>query len=147
LPLMLNVLNDVPALRSMSGQLYTLMAELFSNAFEHGVLGLRSELKNDAAGFAEYYRLRGEAMEKLSDGEVKFEFDHKPSSEGGTLSVIVQDSGKGFDYKSKKENQFNSSGYSGRGIPLIRTLCDTLTYSGDGNIVTVTLSWQREHGE
>ena len=147
LPVMLNILNDVPSLRNLSGQLYTLMAELFSNGFEHGVLGLSSELKTDAAGFAEYYRLRGEAMEAMTDGQVCFEFDHKPTDQGGKLTIVVTDSGEGFDYKSKQDNEFASDGFSGRGIPLIRTLCDSLEYSGNGNTVTVTLSWNAEQGE
>ena len=147
LPVMLNILNDVPSLRNLSGQLYTLMAELFSNAFEHGVLGLKSELKSDAAGFAEYYRLRGEAMEGMKEGHVSFEFDHQPTASGGVLTIVVQDSGDGFDYQAKQDNEFSSSGFSGRGIPLIRTLCDSIEYSGNGNTVTVTLSWNAEQGE
>jgi CheY-like chemotaxis protein len=147
LPVMLNILNDVPSLRNLSGQLYTLMAELFSNGFEHGVLGLQSELKKDAAGFAEYYRRREQAMSNMKDGQVRFEFDHEPTSAGGKLTIVVADSGDGFDYKSKQENQFASEGFSGRGIPLIRSICDSIEYSGNGNTVTVTLSWNAEQSE
>lgn len=147
LPVMLNILNDVPSLRNLSGQLYTLMAELFSNGFEHGVLGLQSELKKDAAGFAEYYRRREQAMSNMKDGQVRFEFDHEPTSAGGKLTIVVADSGDGFDYKSKQDNQFASEGFSGRGIPLIRSICDSIEYSGNGNTVTVTLSWNAEQSE
>lgn len=142
LPVMLNILNDVPALRSLSGQLYTLMAELFSNAFEHGVLGLSSELKNSADGFAQYYMERGKAMEGDIDGFVRFEFDVIPKEDGaGELTITVEDSGKGFDYKSREKNEFKSEGFSGRGIPLIRTICDSIQYQGNGNTVEVVLSW------
>jgi DNA-binding response OmpR family regulator len=147
LPVMLNILNDVPSLRILSGQLYTLMAELFSNAFEHGVLGLSSDLKSSTEGFTQYYQQRSENMENIGDGFVCFVFDHKPTDVGGILMIKVIDSGAGFDYKQKEDADFKSDGYSGRGIPLIRTLCETLKYSGNGNSVEVTLRWDADETE
>ncbi len=141
LPFMLGILSDVPALHGLSGQLYTLMAELFSNAFEHGVLGLSSELKKDAKGFSEYYAQRDQAMKSMTEGFVMFEFDHIPTNEGGLLSLVVSDSGDGFDHQGKQGNKFNDEGYSGRGIPLIVSICDSLEYIGNGNTVKITLSW------
>lgn len=147
LPIMLNILNDVPALRNLSGQLYTLMAELFSNALEHGVLGLSSKLKDSAQGFAEYYRLRSEALKSLKNAFVKFEFDLTPTEDGGNLSIVVEDSGKGFDFSQIDENIDKNTAYSGRGIPLIHTLCDSLTYLDKGNKVKVNLSWKTQPEE
>ena len=149
LPVMLNILNDVPALRRMSGQLYTLMAELFSNAFEHGVLNLSSELKKTADGFAEYYKQRMQAMASLEHAFVRFKFDLSPIPNGGKLTIIVEDSGDGFEYDN---NNFNfkpdeNIAYSGRGIPLIYSLCDSLTYLDKGNKVKVCLSWQTQPEE
>lgn len=144
LPIMLNIVNDVPALRANSGQLYTIMAELFSNAFEHGVLGLDSALKQDAEGFAEYYQRRQKAIEDLQEGFVKFEFDHKPADFGGILQVTVTDSGKGFDYESKLEKGMTDGALSGRGLALLRSLTQGIEYSGNGNTVTVRIEWHAE---
>ena len=146
LPLMLNILNDVPTLRSISGQLYTLMAELFSNAFEHGVLGLDSKLKSSADGFAQYYQQREAAMANMQGDFVRFEFDLKPKANGigGQLIITVDDSGKGFDYKNVHNSTEGNLGYSGRGIPLISSLCDSLKYYGCGNKVEVVLSWETQ---
>ncbi|MEK9765077.1 MAG: fused response regulator/phosphatase, partial [Thalassolituus sp.] len=47
-PLMNHIMMEVPGLRAIGGQLYTVVAELFSNAFEHGVLGLESSLKDSS---------------------------------------------------------------------------------------------------
>ncbi len=141
MPLMLSILSDVPYLKGLSGQLYTLMAELFSNAFEHGVLALNSALKQDAKGFAEYYSQREIAIKELKEGTVSFEFDHQPSPGGGRLMIMVTDSGKGFDYKCRQDKNFVNQGYSGRGIPLILSICDNLEYVGNGNQVRVDLSW------
>ncbi len=149
LPVMLNILNDVPALRNLSGQMYTIMAELYSNAFEHGVLGLQSDLKSDADGFAKYYAERQAAMDTMESGSVQFDFDLVPHNGGGKLTILVTDSGPGFDYHSKINNiearsassTQPQSGYCGRGIPLIQTLCDSIQYKGEGNQVEVVLSW------
>lgn len=144
LPVMLNILHDVPTLRSKSGELYTLMAELFSNALEHGVLGLSSELKKGPDGFARYYGERSKAMAAMTEGSVEFVFDHRPTEKGGSLLIRVTDSGKGFDYQKNIDNQFKSEGYSGRGIPLIRSICESIEYKGDGNIVEVVIKWQTD---
>ena len=77
----------------------------------------------------------------IGDGFVKFEFDHAPTKDGGKLEITVSDSGPGFNYESKKETTMVDSAFSGRGIPLIRSLCDNLQYQGNGNIVKVNLSW------
>jgi hypothetical protein len=147
LPIMLNILNDVPALRNLSGQLYTLMAELFSNAFEHGVLGLSSELKQSAEGFAEYYRQRDIAVDSMCNAYVRFEFDLRPIELGGQLTITVEDSGEGFDYSHLNVETDKNVAYSGRGIPLIYSLCDSLTYLEKGNKVQVSLSWSPKSEE
>jgi CheY-like chemotaxis protein len=144
LPVMLNILNDVPSLRRLSGQLYTLMSELFSNAFEHGVLGLSSDLKSSTDGFAKYYQLRSERMDNIGKHTVCFIFDHIPTKSGGQLTIKVIDTGKGFDYKSIKSSNFKADTYCGRGIPLIRSISESLKYSGNGNTVEVVLAWQAE---
>ena len=67
LPLLLNVISEVPHLRQSSSVLYTVLSELLNNAIEHGVLKLSSEIKNSPAGFAEYYRLRKEGLENIEN--------------------------------------------------------------------------------
>jgi hypothetical protein len=144
LPVMLNILNDVPSLRRLSGQLYTLMSELFSNAFEHGVLDLSSDLKSSTNGFSKYYQLRSERMDNIGEHTVCFIFDHIPTESGGQLTIKVIDTGKGFDYKSIKSSNIKADAYCGRGIPLIRSISESLKYSGNGNTVEVILAWQAE---
>lgn len=144
LPVMLNILNDVPSLRRLSGQLYTLMSELFSNAFEHGVLDLSSDLKSSTDGFSKYYQLRSERMNTIGLHAICFIFDHIPTKSGGQLTIKVIDTGKGFDYKSIQSSSFKTDKYCGRGIPLIRSISESLKYSGNGNTVEVILAWQAE---
>ncbi len=143
LPLLMHVVSEVPSLRDQSGQLYTLVAELFSNAFEHGVLGLNSSLKASPEGFAEYYSERAKRSENVK-GYIRIECRHEPDqSGGGDLLIRLEDSGPGFDHQ-KMMSKLDMKGkdvYSGRGIPLIASLCDKLAYEGRGNVVKAEYHW------
>lgn len=144
LPLLMHVVSEVPTLRGQSGQLYTLVAELFSNAFEHGVLGLDSKLKASTHGFAEYYSERAKRSENVK-GYVRIECCHEPDPEkGGDLFIKLEDSGPGFDHEQmmSKLNMKDKNTYSGRGIALIASLCDKLEYQGSGNIVKAQYHWE-----
>jgi len=141
LPLMLHIIMEVPGLRTYNGQIYTILAELFSNALEHGVLGLDSDLKSTPTGFIDYYEKRSTLLGQLSEGYVSFAFSHEPSNEGGKLSIQVEDSGAGFDF----ENQQKDNGsYCGRGMPLLRSLCSSVEYQGNGNTVEAVFLWERD---
>ena len=139
---MLHIVMEVPGLRPYNGQIYTILAELFSNSMEHGVLGLRSDLKATAAGFIEYYEERAKLLEILDTGFVRFKFAHAPTKEGGVLTIQLEDSGAGFNIREKLNLQVKRGGYCGRGVPLIRSLCDSVEYKGKGNIVEATYVWQ-----
>lgn len=71
LPHVLQLLLEVHDLRARGGALYTVLAELYSNALEHGVIGLDSTMKSDAAGFARYYQERVSRLQALRDGYVR----------------------------------------------------------------------------
>ncbi|WP_049721808.1 ATP-binding SpoIIE family protein phosphatase [Gilvimarinus polysaccharolyticus] len=142
LPLLLSVLLEVPGLRNHSGTLYTVISELYTNALEHGVLGLDSSIKDAPDGFDRYYQLRRDKTQTIQNGFVKIDLAHKMQADGGSLTIIVADSGSGFslaDYTQK-----NDKHYSGRGLKLVQSLCDTLEVRGDGNIVAATFCWHTD---
>jgi len=143
LPLVLQIVTEVDGLKNFSGQLYTLLAELYSNALEHGVLGLDSNLKSSGEGFAQYYALRKERLDNLKDGFVKVVLSHESLNDGkgGRLRISFEDSGPGFDYKQALDNDHKTQGYCGRGVPLIKTICEDFYYEGSGNIVHAVIQW------
>lgn len=143
LPMLLDILQSVPGLRKHGGNLYTILAELYSNALEHGVLQLQSEMKNSAEGFIEYYKLRSERLE-TTNGAVTFAISHRLKADGGRLIISVKDTGDGFDYRSLQAKQGNL-GYSGRGINLINDLSHKVTFKGVGNEVEVEFEWHEDH--
>ncbi|MEE8305457.1 MAG: fused response regulator/phosphatase [Candidatus Tectomicrobia bacterium] len=58
LPQIIQMLMEMQGLHQHRECLYTVLAELFSNALDHGLLGLDSGLKSSPERFAEYYTTR-----------------------------------------------------------------------------------------
>jgi CheY-like chemotaxis protein len=141
LPFLLQLLLEVQGLRPQGGALYTVLAELYSNALEHGVLGLDSALKANAEGFAEYYRQRSLRLAQLSDGYVRFHLRLQPEAGGGRLVVRVEDSGSGYDPARVLAQQVHVTGLSGRGLTLVRQLSERCSWDAGGQGVSVEFSW------
>ncbi|MDT3313997.1 fused response regulator/phosphatase [Pseudomonas sp. rhizo66] len=144
LPYLLQLLLEVHGLRAQSGALYSVLAELYSNALEHGVLGLDSSLKRDAAGFARYYQQRNDRLEALQDGFVRVHLQVQPHGEGGRLIIRVEDSGKGFDVARVMERPLDGVRLSGRGVSLVRQLGHSASWSDEGRSARVEFSWEVE---
>jgi CheY-like chemotaxis protein len=142
LPYLLQLLLEVHGLRAQSGALYSVLAELYSNALEHGVLGLDSSLKRDAVGFTRYYQQRNTRLDELQDGFVRVHLQVTPKGEGGCLTVRVEDSGKGFDIARVMERPVEGVRLSGRGVSLIRQLGRNASWSDDGRSARVEFFWE-----
>lgn len=147
LPHLLQLLQEVHGLRTQSGALYSVLTELYSNALEHGVLGLDSELKRDAQGFAQYYRQRNERLAALDSGFVRLQLRVTPEGEGGgRLTIRVEDSGNGFDVPQVLARPTPSQGLSGRGVSLVRQLSERAEWAEDGRSVCVEFAWRSPAG-
>ncbi|MBK5399999.1 fused response regulator/phosphatase [Pseudomonas sp. TH39(2020)] len=142
LPYLLQLLLEVHGLRAQSGALYSVLAELYSNALEHGVLGLDSALKSDASGFTRYYQQRNARLDALQDGFVRVHLQVTPKGKGGCLAVRVEDSGKGFDVARVMERPVDGVRLSGRGVSLIRQLGHNASWSDDGRSARVEFFWE-----
>ncbi|MHA6138077.1 ATP-binding SpoIIE family protein phosphatase [Pseudomonas mohnii] len=142
LPYLLQLLLEVHGLRAQSGALYSVLAELYSNALEHGVLGLDSGLKRDASGFTRYYQQRNVRLDELQDGFVRVHLQVTPEGEGGCLAICVEDSGKGFDIERVLERPLDPVRLSGRGISLIRQLGRNASWSDEGRSARVEFYWE-----
>lgn len=145
LPLLLSLLMEVPGLRGASGTLYTILVELYSNALEHGVLGLDSALKATAEGFSDYYALRNRRLQTVATGYIRILLDHNTTEDGGILKIRVEDSGEGFIPSATGSDKAVHQVYAGRGLALLEKMCDSVTYLGKGNQVEVVYSWSNDH--
>ncbi|WP_449441053.1 SpoIIE family protein phosphatase [Pseudomonas migulae] len=142
LPYLLQLLLEVHGLRAQSGALYSVLAELYSNALEHGVLGLDSSLKRDASGFTLYYQQRNARLDELQDGYLRVHLQVAPKDDGGCLTIRVEDSGKGFDVERVMARPVDGIRLSGRGISLIRQLGRNASWSDEGRSARVEFFWE-----
>jgi serine phosphatase RsbU (regulator of sigma subunit) len=142
LPYLLQLLLEVHGLRAQSGALYSVLAELYSNALEHGVLGLDSSLKRNASGFARYYQERNARLGELQEGYVRVHLQVTPTDDGGCLTIQVEDSGEGFDVERVMERPLDAIRLSGRGINLIRQLGRNARWTDNGRSARVEFVWE-----
>ncbi|MGY2169296.1 ATP-binding SpoIIE family protein phosphatase [Pseudomonas gingeri] len=144
LPYLLQLLMEVHGLRAHSGALYSVLAELYSNALEHGVLGLDSSLKRDVRGFAQYYEQRNRRLLDLQEGFVRVSLQVVPEGKGGRLCIEVEDSGAGFDVERVMARPLEVDRLSGRGVGLVRQLSHCARWSNDGRRAHVEFSWEAQ---
>lgn len=140
-PLLINMLMQIQAPHEHKQRIYTVLAELCSNALEHGVLQLESSMKKSANGFADYYALRGQRLAELEDAYIKISLKNEPCEQGGKLTIRVEDSGEGFDYEQRAHNLAENKKLCGRGEGLLQQLCSEYFFSGKGNIVHAVYLW------
>jgi CheY-like chemotaxis protein len=139
-PMLLSQLQQVPGLEPHRCVLYTVLSELYSNALEHGVLDLSSSLKDHPDGFERYLEARERELTSLREGWVSIRTMCARWPSGGQLVVEMEDSGKGFDWRALMEQPLSNSTH-GRGLHLVRELCQSLVFEGAGNCVRATYVW------
>lgn len=155
LPLVTSILNEVIGLTPHRTVLYTVIAELYSNALEHGILKLSSKLKQNSKGFIEYYDMRRDRLHNLDSGSISIDIEHTQGKDDdglqGRLRIRVKDSGEGFgvaedtQFKCESTDSVNSStgkhNYFGRGLSLMNSVCDEINLYAPGNDVEIFFTW------
>lgn len=134
------LLSNAPGVDIHQDYISTILSELISNSLDHGLLSLDSSLKDTEDGFMEYYTQRKQRLEVLSDAylTVTVELDPDPGSECNRVIVQVKDSGEGFHYHDVL-SESNEVAH-GRGLNIVRALCDTVEYSEGGTRVRAVYS-------
>ncbi|MFT5162802.1 MAG: CheY-like chemotaxis protein [Alteromonadaceae bacterium] len=125
-----------PCISQHKDNLHTILTELFSNAMEHGVLALSSELKRAEDGYLEYYEQREERLRNLVEGFVRISVRFSIEGDFAKLNISFEDSGEGFDIDnlciSGDDDTF------GRGLKLIRSICNDVQYANNGSSVDIS---------
>ena len=140
-PYLVQLLQEIHGLRSLTGALHSVLSELYSNALEHGVLGLDSWIKRDVQGFAHYYQERARRLGELVDGFVRIDLKVEPLAAGGRLTIEVRDSGAGFDVHKVLSRPPEDQGLSGRGLSLVRRLGSSAQWHEGGRCAQVQFEW------
>jgi hypothetical protein len=142
LPVVLLIVMEYPGLTALRSQISTILSELYCNALEHGVLALNSELKTSHKGFSKYYQLKTEKLSQVKEGFISLSISLKPEAVGGRLIFEIQDSGNGFDHQKHSDEFKRNESYSGRGLPLLFELCESVEFIGKGNHVKAVYRWR-----
>ena len=140
-PILVNYLMEMEELEAERQSLFTVMTELYINALDHGVLGLDSNLKTDPDGFQTYFQTRESRLASLDSGYVIFNLSVEQEISTRSILLRIEDSGKGFDFEDLGTSTLTETDLSGRGIMLIRDLCESLEFHGKGNIAIARFSW------
>ncbi len=134
--LLTDIIGVSPCVAQHKDNLHTILTELFSNAFEHGVLRLSSDLKRADDGYLEYYEQRQERLEALEEGHVNIGVSFSVEEGHGRLKIAFDDSGDGFDLSNLRKSGADDT--FGRGLKLINSICDEVVYSKEGTRVDIT---------
>jgi serine phosphatase RsbU (regulator of sigma subunit) len=140
-PILLNYIMEMEELEDEKQSLFTVITELYVNALDHGVLGLDSKLKVDPDGFGYYFEERESRLASLDSGHVMFNLSVEQESNQRSIMLRIEDSGAGFDFNSYPLHSDQDTALSGRGIILIKDLCESLEYHGKGNIAVAIFNW------
>ncbi|WP_125560082.1 SpoIIE family protein phosphatase [Pseudoalteromonas rubra] len=133
---LVDILSQVEGLHAHRSNVFLLLSEAYNNSLDHGVLGLKSDLKNQDDGFIEYYQQRAIALESLKDALIIINVRFCP--EEFCLVFNICDSGNGFDHSSTALHQ--SQQEHGRGVELLSEIAKSVTYNQVGNEVELVYS-------
>jgi len=111
------------------------LEEALSNALYHGNLGVDSDLRDDDD--ASYYSLVESRLREEPYRNRRIHVEAILSRD--EVSVVIRDEGSGFDPMSLPDprDPANLEKVSGRGVLLMRTFMDEVTYSESGEAVTL----------
>ena len=133
--------NGIAGIARCREKIFVILSELYNNALDHGILLLDSKIKDKPEGFSRYFALRSERLAELESGHLTITIKNKTGDNhiGGCVHVRIEDSGTGFDYQKYNNPLETNQSFSGRGLSLVRALCNEVNYEGKGNIVSVVV--------
>ena len=142
LPYIMQGINGLQSIPGGRSAVHTILAEIYANAVDHGLLKLNSSIKNSPDGYLKFYQEKQTRLENINEGNIQIELSHelKPDG-GGKLIIHVVDSGEGFNFEKPNFDLSQNTGYSGRGMGLIAKLCKEVKFLGKGNVVMVLYEW------
>lgn len=128
-----NVLSSMPYVSRHKGVLHVLLGEIYSNCLDHSILNIKSASKLDEPSFEDYYIKRDEALLKLENASIDFNFKFFIDKNECYLEINVHDSGIGYT----KNTSSTDNDLHGRGLGIITNFSENVSFSDDGNGLTL----------
>ncbi|MEJ2214168.1 MAG: SpoIIE family protein phosphatase [Gammaproteobacteria bacterium] len=125
---------------------YAFVSTDLQNYFDNDkTLPVRSLKKMDPSlrkqnnGILKYNQIKKDRLEALGEGFIHIEMGNQISSEtSGKLFIVIEDSGKGFDYNKLKDDIFADKH---RGLGLVNQFADKVQFEAPGNKVRIECYW------
>lgn len=96
-PVVIQTMVDIQGFGGHREKIFTILAEMYSNAVEHDILELNSIIKEEENGFLLYYEMRQSRLDKMTEGNIKIDVKHFIEGQNGILSLTMEDNGIGFN--------------------------------------------------
>lgn len=119
------------------GIIHTVLAEIYSNMLEHGLLELKSEQKYDEDGFTAYYEEKKRLLTHANDLLLEININYQPDFPNSKLIIAMSHNGKkATEFHAVQHNDTHNNAY-GRGMLLLNSLCENVKIFDDGRKVEV----------
>ncbi|WP_024850945.1 fused response regulator/phosphatase [Hydrogenovibrio kuenenii] len=132
---------------SFKEDLYLVISELYINAVEHGLLNLDSSLKDEEDGFQKFNQQKRDRLSLLEEGKVTICINQTPTSNyAGNIKIKVFHEGQQFTSKMGKIPEpidESDHAFSGRGLFLVQSLCQSLELDVVQACATAVYTWQQ----
>ncbi len=151
-PLINQIMGEIQGHQIQQDKLSMVLTELFCNSLDHGLLQLDSSMKATPEGFMQFYSDKEARLNKLDSGSISISVSNVPNDAGGELTIVFEDSGKGFNVEEVQQSsklavaQDGVVEFSGRGMSLIRNYCQSVTYNDRGNRIECVYKWLKMDG-
>ncbi|MBK8188588.1 MAG: SpoIIE family protein phosphatase [Cellvibrio sp.] len=137
-PMANNFLQYIGMDQKTCQKVFSIISEMISNALDHGILGMSSDLKQNPEGFMDYFLQREELLKNLTEKDaIELRLDWALFDGEKHLMISCRDTGPGYDFQS--DRKIDNQKYSGRGVALIRTLARDVEIYAPGNFIKAIL--------
>ncbi|MEQ6884780.1 SpoIIE family protein phosphatase [Salicola sp. Rm-C-2C1-2] len=138
--LAMSLINELNLAQKLVERVFLVLTELVTNALDHGVLKLESELKQGENGFLVYAEERAKRLARLQHHDwvaISLSWDDIARK----LWVCVSDSGAGFSPDTPSTDPAELS--SGRGLVIVRQYVEDFCITPPGNRVNVSIPYPK----
>jgi autotransporter-associated beta strand protein len=117
---------------------------LLANALDYGLLGMDPSILGLEEGRGRFREERAQRLANLNSGGLWIKAAVEPTGDGEFLQIEIEDSGPGLD-SGRLESRVSGlrgldAARSGRGLDLVRSICDTLRFDQDGRRVVAVIA-------
>lgn len=124
------------ALSAHKGIIHTILAEIYTNMLEHGLLNLNSEKKCNDAGFTAYYDQKDQAIKHANNLQMRFEISLQPDTPKSRLLIRASHNAGNLQTVTPNAPQSRQAVPCGRGMLLLENLCEHVSLDEGGTRIT-----------